>query len=625
MPSVNQQHHGGHLADRRAPAVPSAMAGNTGATMNIVAHEDDDLLFQSPTLLELVQSGDPVRTVYLTAGDAGEEEGYWLGREDGVRAAYANMLGVPDDWSTEDAGIPDHPIPVSTLVDAPQVSLAFLRLPDGSLNGEGFERNDWESLQKLYAEAIDEIYAIDGSSSYTWDAVIDTLVALMTEYQPGLINTLDFTEAYGNGDHSDHLTAAYLALFAEQAYATPHGFAGHQAYGIADRPSNVFDSDLSGKIDAFLEYAQHDYRTCSTAAACAPRPEHQWFSRMYTVGTPEPRPDSSAEPGTPTNIARFAQVTASSENTATGQTASRAVDGIVDGFPGDHTKEWASDGGGAGTTLMLSWDEPQTVSSVRLHDRPNADDHITGGTLTFSDGSIVDVPALEDDGGPTIVDFPARDTTSIEFTVTSVTDSTQNIGLAEFVVIGIPAADADRAIPAPPDGPLERAVSPEAQPTPGSSAADAAAAIGRSPVVDASRPFGLDALAVPMTLGTAAVVLIRGETLQARAVSTSTSGARVDEAVRVLRIDVEFAWEAGTADYEWTDFVLQAADGTVYGAHENPDARDDDPSPSGGNLGEGDTIRRALFFAVPADAAALSVALRGADGTPVATWSLGAH
>lgn len=601
------------------------MAGNTGVTMNIVAHEDDDLLFQSPTLLELVQSGEPVRTVYLTAGDAGEEERYWLGREDGVRAAYANMLGVPDDWSTEDAGIPDHPIPISTLVDAPQVSLAFLRLPDGSLNGEGFERNDWESLQKLYAEAIDEIYAIDGSSSYTWDELIDTLVTLMTEYEPGLINTLDFTESYGNGDHSDHLTAAYLALFAQEAYAAPHGFAGHQAYGIADRPSNVFDSDLSGKIDAFLEYAQHDYRTCSTAAACAPRPEHQWFSRMYTVGTPEPRPDSSAEPGTPTNIARRAQVTASSENTATGQTASRAVDGIVDGFPGNHTNEWASDGGGVGTTLTLSWDEPQTVSSVRLHDRPNADDHITGGTLTFSDGSIVDVPALADDGGPTVVDFPARDTTSIEFTVTSVTDSTQNVGLAEFAVMGFPAGAADLAVPVPPDGPLDRGASPRAEPTPGSSAADAAASIGRSPVVDASRQYGLDALAVPVTLGTTVVVPVRGATLRARAISTSTYGAGADETERVLRIDVEFASEAGGADYEWNDFVLQAADGTVYAPDENADARPNDAPPSGGPLREGETIRCPLFFTVPADAAALSLSLLGADETPAATWSLGSH
>src|SRR5205085_11614279 len=42
----------------------------SGATMNIVAHQDDDLLFLSPDLLHDVQSARCVRTVFVTAGDA---------------------------------------------------------------------------------------------------------------------------------------------------------------------------------------------------------------------------------------------------------------------------------------------------------------------------------------------------------------------------------------------------------------------------------------------------------------------------------------------------------------------------------------------------------------------------
>ena len=69
-----------------------------------------------------------------------------------------------------------------------------------------------------------------------------------------------------------------------------------------------------------------------------------------------------------------------------------------------------------------------------LFDRPNLSDRITGATLTFSDGSTVTVPALDDGGAATKVAFPARATTSIRLTVISVSGSTTNVGLAEFQV-----------------------------------------------------------------------------------------------------------------------------------------------------------------------------------------------
>ncbi len=39
--------------------------------LSIVAHEDDDLLFLSLDLPKRIQAGDSVRTIFLTAGDAG--------------------------------------------------------------------------------------------------------------------------------------------------------------------------------------------------------------------------------------------------------------------------------------------------------------------------------------------------------------------------------------------------------------------------------------------------------------------------------------------------------------------------------------------------------------------------
>lgn len=49
-----------------------------------------------------------------------------------------------------------------------------------------------------------------------------------------------------------------------------------------------------------------------------------------------------------------------------------AIDGLLGGFTtagGDYTQEWASNGGGKGTTLTLTWATPVLVNLVVLYDR----------------------------------------------------------------------------------------------------------------------------------------------------------------------------------------------------------------------------------------------------------------
>ena len=147
------------------------------------------------------------------------------------------------------------------------------------------------------------------------------------------------------------------------------------------------------------------------------------------------------------DLASHATASASSQNTSTDQTAAKAIDGVIDGYPGDYTKEWATVGGGSGSWLELTWPSPQTINDVVLYDRPNTSDQVTGGTLTFSDGSTVTVPALAHDGSATTVTFPAKTTTSVLFTVTSVSSSTQNVGLAEIEVFPPQGGGGDDAPP----------------------------------------------------------------------------------------------------------------------------------------------------------------------------------
>lgn len=59
----------------------------------VVAHPDDDLLFQSPDLLTDQGAGSCLTTIFLTSGDSGIGSTYAQSRESGNEAAAAEMVG----------------------------------------------------------------------------------------------------------------------------------------------------------------------------------------------------------------------------------------------------------------------------------------------------------------------------------------------------------------------------------------------------------------------------------------------------------------------------------------------------------------------------------------------------
>ncbi|PWW21809.1 hypothetical protein JD79_00950 [Geodermatophilus normandii] len=75
---------------------------------------------------------------------------------------------------------------------------------------------------------------------------------------------------------------------------------------------------------------------CQTMSDCSSRPEGTWLPRQHlaTERYPSQLPDEG-------NAALSATATASSQNTTDGETAAKAINGVADGYPGDHTKESA--------------------------------------------------------------------------------------------------------------------------------------------------------------------------------------------------------------------------------------------------------------------------------------------
>ena len=109
------------LASLAAQLVSAQVFTCSGGSVYVVAHPDDDLLFQSPDILTDVQSNLCVTTVFLTSGDSGVGAGYARSREAGNEAATAQMAGVADSWTEFNATFGGQPVVVHTLIGAPHI------------------------------------------------------------------------------------------------------------------------------------------------------------------------------------------------------------------------------------------------------------------------------------------------------------------------------------------------------------------------------------------------------------------------------------------------------------------------------------------------------------------------
>ncbi|GIC92334.1 uncharacterized protein Aud_008800 [Aspergillus udagawae] len=252
-------------------------------TLNFVAHQDDDLLFQNPDILHEITAGRHVRTVYLTAGDAGLDAQYWTSRQAGAMDAYAAMAGMPNVWDESDIGVEGKDIPLYTLRDR-DISVAFMHMPDGNTGGDGFASTGHESLEKLWNGEIDSIGTVDESGTrYTRSDLIETLTQIINDFDPDWINSQDYINPYGSGDHSDHTSAG---LFTNEA-AKPSEFSGnvmaYRGYPISNEPANVAGADLDQKKAAFYTYGSYDSMACAADQSCAGKDYEKWLLRQYTA------------------------------------------------------------------------------------------------------------------------------------------------------------------------------------------------------------------------------------------------------------------------------------------------------------------------------------------------------
>lgn len=267
-------------------------ACNDVTTMNIIAHQDDDLLFMNPDLRHDIDAGRCVHTVYVTSGDAGTDKYYWLGREKGSEFAYANMAGLAADtiWIERIVKLPDGQfISIASPKGNMKLSLIFMHLPDGNVHGEGFESTHHESLARLEAGQVPVLHTSDHQSVYSSKQVIQTLKLLMQTYQPNVVRTQANVVNHHYPDHSDHMAVGRYTSQAYQAYtADPSMSIASQmifyiGYPIHSLPPNVTGEDLTRKQRTFFDYAHFDDGVCGSVAQCAQGSVYNtYLNRQYT-------------------------------------------------------------------------------------------------------------------------------------------------------------------------------------------------------------------------------------------------------------------------------------------------------------------------------------------------------
>ena len=260
--------------------------------MNIVAHQDDDLLFINPNITKHIDAGHCLITVYVTAGDAGRDSKYWMNRERGSQAAYSLLLGINinEAWTEKAIKLADNVFVTEANPSGDKhVSLIYMRLPDGNVNGKGFGNSNYENIASLISGKIPTIHSVDGKSQYSSDQLMNAILSLMETYQPGEFNTTAQGDYIGAaGDHSDHVGVGRYVQRAISKYIVNHKDSTsvnyYIGYPIREKPENVSGSDLSRKIAAFVAYSQFDSEACPSVSLCKHRLDYwSYLHRQYTI------------------------------------------------------------------------------------------------------------------------------------------------------------------------------------------------------------------------------------------------------------------------------------------------------------------------------------------------------
>jgi hypothetical protein len=229
----------------------------------IIAHADDWQLFMNPDAFSDINTeGKKVVFIVTTAGDAGKNDTFWRAREEGMKNSIKFCLSpfAPVSCDYYLTRVTDMDFNVCKINN---VSSYFLRLPDGGLDGKGFESNDYQSLHKLQTTQIQELVSVDRRLIIKgWQHFTKILASIISAESAGClgieIKYLNPKENANPDDHPDHRATGDSLCFLNFECYDQTLFAGYGNTCSESLPAN----ETFWKVGIFAAYDHSVFEAC---------------------------------------------------------------------------------------------------------------------------------------------------------------------------------------------------------------------------------------------------------------------------------------------------------------------------------------------------------------------------
>ncbi|WP_030694213.1 PIG-L family deacetylase [Streptomyces globisporus] len=311
-------------SDKPGPLKPPPRdAGSPVSVMQIVAHPDDDLFFMNPDVSQSLHSGSPLAAVYLTAGEsdgvnarphdaeaaAPDKAGYAEARQNGIRAAYAEMATGSRTSPWDRTAIPTAGggwAELDTLRARPRIRLVWLQIREaGAINGDRPHslHGLWDGRITALGTQRSAGTPVTADFAYTKEQVVATVTGLLERFRPTFVRMQDpspgtYPKSGKFRDHQDHLYGARFVQTALARYAElpghPHvGVQNYLGYPTSVLPHTLDPETADAKLRTLKTYAWLDgVQDCGPDAGCgdlkvAARPAGRGWTQTvrYARGT----------------------------------------------------------------------------------------------------------------------------------------------------------------------------------------------------------------------------------------------------------------------------------------------------------------------------------------------------
>lgn len=433
------------LAELEVFGVAAPAAGTSEKILVIIPHEDDEAAIAAGIIHRGILDGDSVKVAIATNGDC-----------NGVNQSLG-ILRINESISAmEVLGLDKSNITVFGYADTggfepwTRYTDSFLYRLYHAASDTTVLSSNFGNSQTYGASGILEDYHYQQTgthASYTRQNFVNDLTSYIGNYMPDRIYT---TSAYDlHGDHAYinvFLTQILMGLIAENPGYAPVMYESivHSTQGDVDWP--VIDSDPTPMqpFTAPANLAQTPLvwenrvsvplpgdmltipRSTNMKNVCLRAYSSQYNSYIGSFA----KADEIFWAKDFSNLAYKASITASSSST--GASAACIADGLIGGYEQLPDCDWMAANETTGAWVQMSWSEGQSIKKLVLHGCMDSASAVTGGTLSFSDGTSITVGALPAYGKPLMVPVDLNNISWVRFTVTGA--SGESVGLAEWEV-----------------------------------------------------------------------------------------------------------------------------------------------------------------------------------------------